>query len=137
MAQIIPNIISNIIPIKTYEYPLYELQDYLEKYKFQPINKQMELNIYLDIEKFRDKLKNEYRIPGNEFNHLNFIINIDVYASVTCLNLFTACILCGKYVPHFIIKNYTGKFVFEDESYIEYANEKYIYHINNEIVINL
>ena len=126
--------------VKKYEYPFQELKDILDKYRLFLVDEETLEEIKFNIISFRDRLMEG--LGEDEKEHFKIYIStvdqirIDKGKIIfKCGNLFTACILYGKYVPYSIIKDYEEikRYDFDDGSYIEdsWSFKEYMYIISN------
>lgn len=123
--------------IKEYNYPFEELRDILSSFDYTMMDAKNKT--YLDniIKKFLAKITHKYIPYNSDFDslvlHYNFSDNTIVY----CGNLFTACVLYGRYVPLCLVIN-ENYYIFPDGDYIEYNKklQEYVYYKNDSNNIN-
>jgi len=113
-----------------YKYPFEELKAILESFELKLYPWDADKFKYA-LDNFTQKLSHHYNVPKDEVDNIKFNYywednNIKIY----CGNMFTACLIFGRYVPLFIIKMYKKKYEFSDGSMIKYdkESEKYIFY---------
>ena len=114
--------LNNINPIKQvdYEYPFQELQDILKNFIYQPMDEKLTYAINM----FSDKILHEQDVHDDDRKYFKLLIKSEKnILSIKCSNLFTACVINGKYVPYQILRNYDDEFEFTDRSKIYYDEE--------------
>lgn len=119
-------------PQKKYDTPFEELQEILKEYLSKDISKSLE-SIINEVENFKNRLisNNVFLEIEKEHFGINVSNNIDTL-DIKPKNLFTACILFGKYVPIFFLGN-EHFFVFDDGSLVYYDTMSGKYILENSI----
>src|ERR1035437_9663759 len=105
---------------KKYESPFHELMDIINNCEFLRADK-AKYKFKSELLDFRFNIKSRLKLTDTEFKLFDFAHSCDDEAlSIKCKNLFTACILYGHYVPYMFVHHNETKFVFKDDSYVEY-----------------
>lgn len=95
-------IVGYTIPEKKYEYPFEELRDIVKSFEgrfFNLDNSNLELEFKSKLDYFREKVLHEQNVIDNERYLFQFNYSLGENSFIQCVNLFTACIIYGKYVP--------------------------------------
>jgi hypothetical protein len=124
---------------KNYEYPLLELVDILEKFKFQTWSKR---DVDQTIENFLHSLAHRNNITAEEYNLLSIKAEMGQWMNdgtfykcpssevfLIIDNLFTGCLLY-EYVPLFVLGDYSD-WEYKDGTIIK-SNGRSYYIIKNE-----
>ena len=116
---------------KSYKYPFEELRVILKSFEFRQLTPQTEMEFEQVLLQFKTKTLNEYTTDNSELKHFNFSYSLQGTPFLRCSNLFSACLVYGKYVPHTLLKG-QNRFVFNSGEVIEYDSElnEYMYHQN-------
>ena len=113
-------IVNYTIPKKNYEYPYEELMDFLKSFEGKAVSsydKFFEGEFKYRLDEFKDRILGEQGIRKNDSDYelFGFLISAGSESGsikINCRNLFTACVLFGKYVPSWILggeKEFTFK----------------------------
>ena len=92
---------------KMYERPIDELNEILQKYLYQMQTPQLIHGMESEINHFTESIAYDYNLRGIErdaFN-INFRGGYSDHVIITPSNLFSACILFGKYVPYYFVED--------------------------------
>ena len=105
--------------------PFENLQIILSKFIGESRSFQTETEIIGALQEFKDHVLYLYNVPdsGRQYFKLACIFDEDIL--IKCTNLFTACLMFGKYVPHFFLEG-KDEFIFPNGDKIFYD----IYHEN-------
>ena len=115
-----------IVSEDTSKYPLQELYDIIQNYMYQMSTTNNLLSFNNEIENFKCKLIHTYNIPDDEKQYVNINYSVDDN-KFQKLNLFTSCLLIGRYVPFFLMKDDPKIFEFIDGNRIEYDDSEKVY----------
>ena len=105
--------------------PFEELKDILKSFNGNMITTNFKREVHTTLDVFKHKMKERFQINNNEID--NFVLSLSIpneggTAKLKCDNLFTACILFGRYVPYYIVDG-KDNFQFKDGVIIAYSHE--------------
>ena len=141
MAEIYFNKEVRVISIadESDKLPCEQIKEFLEtKIYLQPMNSTTKLNFVGVIDNLKFKIKIKNNLSDEEFQQLDIPYKIELInnenkwykegGSKICVkarNMFTACLLFGKYVPYWLVKNKPKEFLFSDCDKVIYHDGKY------------
>ena len=109
--------------IEKFEYPCQELESIMQKYLFCSYDENIKMNINGELGLFKEKLLFKFRVPESEKHNFGLNVTFGNAITVSPLNLFSACLLYGEYVPYIISGYYDevilqkgGKVTFDKET---------------------
>jgi len=109
---------------------IFKFQEQIKQYEIYPISDEIKYQILRHIDQLKYYLSDELNISLDEIKNMQLDLKFKFSEAlfIVPMNLFTACIIYGRYVPYFIVKN-KREYIFSDDCKIFFDDEqeKWIY----------